>query len=193
MGCKGENNVMIVHSENAMPTEMQTQRSTDDGQLFVIVPYESRYQQQVEDLVLPIQQIEFAVNITREQQPDLMDIPGTFQKGLGNFWLAVSAGVVVGCVGVVDFGGNRVALKKMFVHRDFRGKAKGVSSALFAAVRAWCQTQAVSAIWLGTIAQMTAAHNFYRKNGFVEVSKEELPSGFPLVTVDNKFFRCDLK
>lgn len=175
-----------------MPTEMQSQRSTDESQLFVIVPYESRYQQQVEDLVLPIQQIEFAVGITREQQPDLMDIPGTFQRGLGNFWLALSAGVVVGCVGVVDFGA-RVALKKMFVHRDFRGKAKGVSGSLFAAVRAWCQGKGVSEIWLGTTAQMTAAHNFYRQNGFVEVSQEELPPGFPLVTVDNKFFRCDLK
>ena len=160
--------------------------------MFAIQPYEPRYQEQVEALVLPIQQVEFAVAITREQQPDLMDIPGTFQKGKGNFWLALQDGAVIGCVGVVDFGGERVALKKMFVHRDFRGKQFGVSAALFAAARAWCQALGVAEIWLGTIAQMTAAHNFYRKNGFVEVSKDELPQGFPLVAVDNKFFRCDL-
>lgn len=152
-----------------------------------IEPFQKRFQTAVEELVLPIQQLEFGVSITREEQPDLIDIGGTFLKGSGNFWVACCGEEVVGCVGVVDFGQGRVALKKMFVSREYRGKT-GVAAALFSSARAWCLEHGVVEIWLGTISQMKAAHRFYEKNGFVEVSASELPDGFPLVTVDNKFY-----
>jgi hypothetical protein len=36
---------------------------------------------------------------------------------------------------------------------------------------------------------MKAAHRFYEKNGFVEIAKEQLPESFPLMRVDNRFFK----
>ena len=33
---------------------------------------------------------------------DLLDIPGHYQQGLGNFWIALSAGQVVGTIGLLD-------------------------------------------------------------------------------------------
>ena len=48
------------------------------------------YCQQVIDLILPIQQIEFGVPITIEAQPDLLDIEGSYIRPGGGFWGAVA-------------------------------------------------------------------------------------------------------
>lgn len=154
--------------------------------------YEQRYQTEVEQLVLPIQQVEFGVAIDRDEQPDLVDIPGTFLRGNGNFWLALRENKVVGCVGVVDISNNQVALKKMFVHRNSRGKELGISASLLDTAKKWCREKGIETILLGTTGRMTAAHRFYEKNGFVELAISQLPEGFLIVHVDTKFYRCDL-
>ncbi len=156
---------------------------------FKIEVFRSEHQKGVEELVLPIQQIEFGVPVTLEGQPDLVDIHGTFQNGNGNFWVATSDDKVVGSVGIVDFGDNRVALKKMFVHADYRGKDLGVASALLNTVFEWCEQHLIPEIYLGTVDILKAAHRFYEKNGFVEISMNQLPEQFPLVAVDTKFYR----
>ena len=156
----------------------------------VIKPFRTEYQESVEKLVLPIQQIEFGVKITREEQPDLMDIVGTFQTGDGNFWVAFDPieKAVVGTIGVADIANHQVALKKMFVAKSHRGKEKGVSKLLMNTAIEWCKSKGVKQIYLGTTARMHAAHRFYEKNGFVEVMTAELPPLFPIVSVDTKFY-----
>ncbi len=158
-----------------------------------IVEFDNRYQDAVEKIVLPIQQIEFGVPITREDQPDLMDISGQFRQGKGNFWVALQDDKVVGSIGVVDIGKDAVALKKMFVLKECRGKELGVASRLMQTAKDWCRSKGISEIFLGTTAQMAAAQRFYEKNGFVELNKSELPANFPVVSVDNRFYRCDLR
>ena len=217
-----------------------------------VVEFEDRFQKQIEELVLPIQTLEFGVKITREEQPDLMDIKGTFQRGDGNFWVVLRGDSdrakggnellrgdseqakggnellrddserakggnellpddneqaecvdelprdasgrerVVGTIGVVDIGNKQVALKKMFVHADARGKASGVAQALMDTAKNWCRAKGIESIILGTTPGMVAAHRFYEKNGFVEQQMDELPPNFPIVHVDTKFYRCEL-
>lgn len=168
-----------------------------------VVEFEERFQKQIEELVLPIQTLEFGVKITREEQPDLMDIKGTFQRGNGNFWVVLRDVAeqepevaeherVVGTIGVVDIGNKQVALKKMFVHADARGKASGVAQALMDTAKNWCSAKGIESIILGTTPGMVAAHRFYEKNGFVEQQMNELPPNFPIVHVDTKFYRCEL-
>jgi len=53
------------------------------------------YCQQVIELILPIQQIEFGVPITIEAQPDLLDIEGSYIRPGGGFWGAVAGEWVV--------------------------------------------------------------------------------------------------
>jgi hypothetical protein len=36
---------------------------------------------------------------------------------------------------------------------------------------------------------MKAAHRFYEKNGFKQISKQDLPDDFPLMPVDNVFYK----
>ena len=150
------------------------------------------HQEAVEQLVLPIQQGEFNVGITRDEQEDLVNIAAVFQNGNGNFWVAIREGQVIGSIGLVDIGNDQVALKKMFVHRDFRGKEHGVAAELLGNAKRWCREHGVKQIFLGTVAQMIAAHKFYEKNGFVEVGSAELPANFPIVHVDSKFYGCRL-
>lgn len=158
----------------------------------VIKPFSPDLQNAVERLVLPIQQIEFGVKITREEQPDLMDITGTFQRGNGNFWVAMDGDNVVGTIGVVDIGNRQVALKKLFVSNSHRGKEKGIAQALMNTAVEWCQAKAIKQIYLGTTARMFAAHRFYEKNGFTERASEDLPPNFPIVSVDTKFYSRDI-
>lgn len=157
-----------------------------------ILPFEAEHQIGIEALVLPIQQHEFAVAITREEQPDLLNIAATFQSQNGNFWVATVGDRVIGCIGLVDIGNGESALKKMFVHKDFRGKAAGVSRMLIQTAKEWCLKHNIKTIFLGTVSQMIAAHKFYENNGFREITIPELPPTFPLVHVDTKFYRCDL-
>lgn len=157
-----------------------------------IVEYEARFHGRVAELVVPIQRLEFGVPITLEEQPDLLDIPGTFQQGLGNFWLALNNDQVVGSIGIVDIGNGSVALKKMFVRSDMRGKQSGVAASLMERAKQWCRDNDIRTIYLGTVEQMKAAHRFYEKNGFAEIGCESLPKRFPLVSVDTKFYVCDL-
>lgn len=158
-----------------------------------IVEYVPEYQRSIEQLILPIQTVEFGVPITREEQPDLMNIAKTFQQGKGNFWVALSNKEVIGTIGVVDIGDRQVALKKMFVRSDFRGKDKGVAADLMDRATSWCAQNDIHTILLGTVDGMQAAHRFYEKNGFIEIPRQKLPSSFPIVSVDTKFYMCDLE
>ena len=142
----------------------------------------------VVDLILPIQQQEFGIPVTIEAQPDLLDIPGYYQRGTGNFWVAVSGGRVVGSIALADIGHFQAALRKMFVHADYRGAAHGVAQGLLDTLLAWARESGVREVFLGTTEAFAAAHRFYEKNGFKRLPREALPPAFPLMAVDTRFY-----
>jgi len=153
-----------------------------------IIPFTPVYQDQVIALILQIQQKEFNIPITARDQPDLGDIPGFYQQGAGNFWVAIHGTRVVGTLSLKDIGNCQVALRKMFVLPDFRGPAFGTARALWGAALEWARVKNLSEIFLGTTEKFLAAHRFYEKNGFVSIEKERLPGQFPLMAVDTKFY-----
>jgi GNAT superfamily N-acetyltransferase len=154
----------------------------------VVVPYEEPYQASVINLILPIQQQEFGVSITIQDQPDLLNICSFYFKGNGGFWVAADGNRVVGTVALADIGNQQGALRKMFVHKDYRGKEKGTAQLLMNALLDWAKQKKITQVYLGTIDTMLAAHQFYRKNGFMEITKSQLPVAFPVMVVDNRFF-----
>lgn len=97
-----------------MPTELVT-----------IQRYRATYQPGVVQLILPIQNQEFGIAITAEQQPDLSEIEKFYQQGNGDFWLAQIDDRVVGCIGLKDIGQQQTALRKMFVAAPYRGREWG--------------------------------------------------------------------
>lgn len=149
------------------------------------------HQQAVIDLILPIQQVEFRIAITLAQQPDLENIAHYYGKGAGNFWVAVNTEAgssVVGTIGLLHPGTDYGIIRKMFVHKNYRGKETGVAQQLMDALVAHAQAHALCSLWLGTTSKMRAAHVFYRRNGFAEMANTQLPHGFLRMPVDDKFF-----
>ncbi|PZR30453.1 GNAT family N-acetyltransferase [Caulobacter segnis] len=147
--------------------------------------------QAVIDVILPIQREEFGFSITAEDQPDLADIPGWYQTGAGQFWLAEQDGRAVGTIALKDIGGDAVALRKMFVRPEGRGAA-GAAAALLATALEHARTHGVGEVWLGTTERFQAAHRFYEKNGFTQVAADDLPAAFPRMAVDTRFYRLAL-
>ena len=81
--------------------------------------YADRYKSEIIDLILKIQNNEFGIAITAEQQPDLHDIKGYYQSGYGNFWVAIESGTVIGTIALLDIGYEQAVLRKMFVQQDY--------------------------------------------------------------------------
>jgi N-acetylglutamate synthase-like GNAT family acetyltransferase len=157
---------------------------------YVIRPFAAADAQAVVNLVLSIQQQEFGVAITADEQPDLLDVSAYYQRTLGNFWVASDNGRIVGTIGLLDVGGAHGVIRKMFVATSHRGM--GIAADLLWTCLTWARTAGMTEVMLGTTERMKAAHRFYEKWGFVEVSAASLPSYFPRMRVDSKFYRLRL-
>jgi N-acetylglutamate synthase-like GNAT family acetyltransferase len=158
-----------------------------------IEPYRVDFQDEILELIVNIQRKEFGISITAEDQPDLTEIPDFYQTGDGNFWVAAIGRKVVGTISIKDIGQKTCALRKMFVHADYRGSKHQVAMRLLETLIRWCRQRSVKTIYLGTTSRYLAAHRFYEKNGFVEIPKERLPGSFPVMKVDTKFYHYRVK
>ena len=154
--------------------------------------YTSIHQNEVADLILTIQQKEFNISIDLAAQPDLKQIEQFYQNDNGNFWVATVDDNLAGTIALLDIGNQQVALRKMFVKVNYRGKELGVGQALLNTVFEWAKEKKLTDIYLGTAEILLAAHRFYEKNGFVEIEKAALPTAFPIMRVDTKFYQYTL-
>lgn len=155
----------------------------------IIHQYSPEYQHEIIALILNIQQNEFHIPIQIADQPDLNDIPNFYQKGAGNFWLALCNNQVVGTIALIDIGDSQAALRKMFVKADYRGSNYNIAKLLLHTVFQWVNDNNIKEIYLGTTEKFLAAHRFYEKNGFIRIAKENLPANFPLMKVDTRFYK----
>jgi N-acetylglutamate synthase-like GNAT family acetyltransferase len=153
-----------------------------------IAAFEPRFETGVARLIVGIQQGEFQIPISAEQQPDLRAIPAYYQKGAGGFWVALDGDRVVGSIALLDIGNRQGALRKMFVDAAHRGAPAGVARRLLDTLLDAATAAGVREIFLGTTARFLAAHRFYEKNGFAEIPKASLPTAFPVMEVDVKFY-----
>jgi N-acetylglutamate synthase-like GNAT family acetyltransferase len=151
-------------------------------------PFAPQDADRVAALIIPIQQQEFGLPIGIGDQPDLQDIVGFYQHGCGNFWVAEDDGAVVGSIALLDIGNRQAALRKMFVASSYRGGTNGVAKHLLGTLTLWARRKHLSHVYLGTTSRFLAAHRFYEKHGFIDVAKSALPSSFPVMQVDSKFY-----
>jgi GNAT superfamily N-acetyltransferase len=165
-----------------------TKEVSDLSSYPVLKEYRNEYQNQVIDLILNIQQKEYNVAITKDDQPDLLNIEEFYQTGNGNFWVAVLDDLIIGTVGLLDIGNQELALRKMFVKEEFRGPKYQTGRLLLHNALNWAIEKSIIAVYLGTTPQFVAAHRFYEKNGFKSIEREDLPESFPVLHVDKKFY-----
>ena len=155
-----------------------------------IVPYQSKYQQAVIELVLAIQQKEFGIAVTLDDQPDLLDVQSVYGASGGGFWVALADGKVVGSIGLIRVDPTLGVIRKMFVSAPARGT--GTAAALLKTVLRYAADSGVERLLLGTVPQYHAAHRFYAKHGFKEIGEATLPANFPRMPVDTKFYAREL-
>jgi len=157
-----------------------------------IIEYSPEYQQKVIDMILEIQQKEYGISITADDQPDLKNVYEFYLKDGGNFWIALSEGAVAGTIALKNIGNKSGALRKMFVKSEYRGGEKNVASRLLSILTGWSSAKGYRDIYLGTTDKYKAAHRFYEKKGFEEILKEQLPESFPVMAVDSKFYHISI-
>ena len=179
-----------------------------------IQPIGNDWSAQIVELILPIQQLEFSVPTTLEKQPDLLDIERAYQATGGGFWGAVAhtahplaapasttpashastilaadtATRLVGTIGLIAIPGANGVIRKMFVHKEYRGKPHNIAQRLLDALITHAQTSGIQNLYLGTIHTMEAAARFYTRNGFAPIRQSNLPPAFPLMSVDDTFY-----
>jgi len=159
----------------------------------LIIPIENDYSEAAIDLILSIQQKEFNVPITIEDQPDLLNIKDFYYGGGGGFWGAFVNDELVGTIALIKFDEKEAAIRKMFVKKEFRGKEFSIAQKLLDTLINYCKENGIDAIYLGTISKLEAALRFYERNHFVAIEKEALPEKFPLMKPDHVFRHLPLK
>jgi GNAT superfamily N-acetyltransferase len=157
----------------------------------LIKPFEPRYQHQVEELVLTIQNEEFKLNITAQHQPDLPDLNAFYQDKEGEFWIAVDAtDAVLGCIGFEKLDNTNGALRKMFLKKEVRGnKELNVAQQLYDMLILFAKDTGTRSICLDTPLVAHAAHRFYERNGWTMTPIEKLPHTYKIPKIDPKLIK----
>lgn len=155
--------------------------------------FKPAFQPQIVDTILHVQNVEFNVGISLEEQPDLLDIEKHYVMPGGQFWVALAPnGRVVGTIGLQAKPGGIGILKKLFVLADYRGKQTQCAAKLFGALNAFARASGMRTLVLDTPSVATRSHAFYKANGFHEIPQAEVPVQYDYPDRNSLFFRLDL-
>ncbi|RFS14700.1 bifunctional helix-turn-helix transcriptional regulator/GNAT family N-acetyltransferase [Emticicia sp. C21] len=143
--------------------------------------FEEKYQQQVEDMVLSIQNGEFNLGLTAQRQPDLHNLKA-FYNDKGNWlWVALNkSDELVGTIGLERLNDKQSVLRKMFIKKEYRGKPFGLAQKLFEILVKEAKHQEFKEILLDTPLVTHAAHRFYERNGFELITNNLVPDNYIL-------------
>jgi ferredoxin-NADP reductase/GNAT superfamily N-acetyltransferase len=100
-----------------------------------------------------------------ETDAQLADLPGSYTRDGGAFFVAEDAGRVVAMAGIAPLGDGVFELRKMYVAADAR--RAGLGRRLLAVCLEHARARGASRVVLDTIDQMTGAIALYEAQGFV--------------------------
>lgn len=160
--------------------------------LFTVESLSNGHSQQIINLILPIQQIEFNVPVTLKDQPDLLDIEGFYTRPGGHFWGALKEEELIGTIAMINTGHAAAAIRKMFVKKEYRGKEFGIAQRLLETLIAYCREKGIKDVYLGTVNVLKAAQRFYERNGFTPIAMNDLPVYFPRMAADEIFYHLSI-
>ena len=159
----------------------------------MITIYDDRYKEEVINLILHVQNVEYGVGISVEEQSDILDIQSNYINDGGNFWVALNNNdEVVGSIGLQKKTNEVAVLKKFFVYKDYRGKEFGIGTGLYKALLDFANKQGFSKVILDTPSKATRSHSFYKKVGFKEIAKKDLAIKYDYPDRDSLIFELDL-
>ena len=147
-----------------------------------IVLFEERHQPEVELLLESIGE-EFSEAISTKNA-NKTTLP------LDLYLMAVIENRVFGTIGITRLEKDNAVLRKMFLHKNYRGQ--GVAALLLLNVLNWAKGNGINAIYLGTMTQFKTAHKFYEKHHFTMIGVEQLPLDFPINPINSIFYKLNL-
>lgn len=153
---------------------------------------DSTFSDEVVSLILNIQQNEFQIPITVNDQPDLLNIERFYLRGGGTFIGAFVNGQLVGTIALIKYSSTGGAIRKMFVKQEYRGKEWRIAQQLLDHLLDFCRKEGIRSLHLGTVSVLKAAQRFYERNHFRKLEKEDLPAEFPLMKSDDVFYGLKL-
>jgi DNA-binding MarR family transcriptional regulator/N-acetylglutamate synthase-like GNAT family acetyltransferase len=144
---------------------------------------------QIITMIENIQKGEFLLPITDDINVGILKAEEEFYYNNSyNFWYAVDdQGHVIGSIGLKKLDNHRAEIKKLFVVKAYRGK--GVAPKLLNTLAKAAFKHEFNDLYLGTVGTLDAAHNFYKKYGFLQITKQQLPSEFAVGPLDTVFFK----
>jgi N-acetylglutamate synthase-like GNAT family acetyltransferase len=158
-----------------------------------VIEYHPHYQDQTVEHILEIENDEFLLNLTINDQPDLISIHQSYQIPGGNFWIALDGdNTIVGSIGIFNLGDRIGDMRKLFVKPGYRGVEIGLSELLLQTSLDWATQNGYKKIYLETTTKFAAAIRFYQKHGFKQVEPEHLPGNFPKIKLAELFFVYEL-
>lgn len=158
-----------------------------------IIEYHDKYQNQVIDLILKIQNDEYNIDLSLNEQSDLLNIENEYISNGGNFWIAVdNEDNVIGTIALLKMSDKVAVLKKFFVDSRFRGGEFGIGSNLYGTLLSFVKNKGIKHVILDTPAVATRSHNFYKKVGFRLIGKEDLPVKYIYPDRNSLLFILDL-
>lgn len=104
-----------------------------------ITTYQAQYHRQVVDLILRIQNEEAGINLSLQEQPDLLDISASYSQSGGEFWIALEEERVIGTIGLLRLNERCAALKKFFVDAQYPARRASVARS----IRSFCALRTV--------------------------------------------------
>ena len=156
--------------------------------------YDDRYRQEVIDLILHVQNVEYGVGISIEDQPDILDITKSYINDGGGFWIALNeSGKVIGSIGLQKKGMKIAVLKKFFVYNEYKGKDHSVGVSLYNSLLSFAKEKGFSKIILDTPSVAIRSHGFYRKVGFKEITRKDLPLQYDYPDRNSLLFLLEIK
>lgn len=156
----------------------------------MIQKFKSEKQKELIDFVLEIQNGEFNLGFERFDQKDIIDT-AKFYNG-GGFWVEEIENEIVGCIGLQKLDFETGILRKMFVKKELRGKSLNIAQNLFDTLKQEAIKLNLKRILLDTPSVAVASHRFYLKNGFQEITRQNIPNEYSYPDRNSKIFELIL-
>jgi N-acetylglutamate synthase-like GNAT family acetyltransferase len=145
-------------------------------------------------LILKIQNDEYNIDLSINEQSDLLNIENEYISKGGNFWVCIDReDKVIGTIALLNISDDVAVLKKFFVDSRFRGSNYGIGANLFDTLLSFVKKSGIKQIILDTPAVAVRSHNFYKKVGFKLINKESLPVEYSYPDRNSFIFLLDIK
>lgn len=155
-----------------------------------IETYRGTHDDEIISLILHIQNKESKINLSLQEQPDLLDINHFYQHKGGEFWLELSEGKVIGTIGLMLKENNCAIMKKFFVKKEYRSQKVGL--ALYMELIKFAKKSNVKHIILDTPSVAHTSHKFYEKAKFHKITTTELPIPYSYPDRNSILYMLDL-